>query len=76
MALFAIQLVRVVLTSLCAVQKDNMPAVLTLNMVYGIQEMLNVIIIRSVHFAFFLITITWIGHRTNNNLCAREIVLR
>ena len=54
MALFAIQLVRVVITSLWAVQQTNTPVVLLIapNFVYGIHEMLNVIM-RSVHLYFF-----------------------
>ena len=57
MALFAIQLDRVVPTSLWAVQQTDTPAILlmALNLVYGIQEMLNVII-RSVYFYFFCFT--------------------
>ena len=56
MALFAIQLVRVVFTSLWAVQQTNTPADLlvqvALSFVYAIHEMLNVIM-RSVHLYFF-----------------------
>ena len=80
MALFAIQLVRVVLISLSAVQTSVSIVDSALNLVIGIHEMLNVIII-SVYFYLFLvllITFTWLGHHTNNNLGARlnEIVLR
>ena len=55
MALFAIQLVRVVLTSLWAAQQTNTPVIssIVLNLFYGIHEMLNVIIIRSFLFYFF-----------------------
>ena len=54
MALFAIQLVRVVITSLFEVHEGPPPPSLTIafNFVVIIHEMLNVII-RSVHFYFF-----------------------
>ena len=53
MALFAIQLVRVVLSSLVARQEvDSDTLTSALKLVIGIHEMLNVIII-SVHFYFF-----------------------
>ena len=56
MALFAIQLVRVVLTSLLAtLEVETNFMVITLNLVIGIHEMLNVII-RSVHFYFLYFT--------------------
>ena len=52
MALFAIQLVRVVLTSMPAVQTDESSVYSALQIVISIHEMVNVII-RSVHFYFF-----------------------
>jgi hypothetical protein len=59
MALFAIQLVRVVLTSLIIVMDMESPAyanvAYTLDFVIGIHEMLNVIT-RSIHFYFFCFT--------------------
>ena len=62
MALFAIQLVRVLLSILPAVPEQ------TYNFIVATNEMFNVII-RSIHFYFFvlLITFTWLGHHTNNN---------
>ena len=81
MALFAIQLVRVVLYILI----PNIPGVsnnfqISSYLVMGIHQMFNVII-KSVHFYFFfvlLITFAWLGHRTNINFGAGqdEIVLR
>jgi hypothetical protein len=64
MVLFAIQLVRIVLTSL-----RDPPLNLEggLDIVIYIHQMLNVII-RSIHFYFFcLLTLAWLGHRTNSN---------
>ena len=53
MALFAVQLIRVVLGSLAAHSETETSGVnIALNLVIGIQEMVNVII-RSVHFYYF-----------------------
>ena len=67
MALFAIQLVRIVYSCLPL----QPPTLLTFNLIIGINQMFNVII-RFIHFYFFvlLITFTWPGHRTNNNFGA------
>ena len=72
MTLFAIQLVRIVLS--VVPWKDGMPA---LEIVIGIHQML-IVIIKSVPFLVLLKTFTWLGYRTNNNFCAGldEIVLR
>ena len=79
MALFAIQLVRVVLSNLLpGVQSAPYAA----NAVIGINQMFNVIILRSISFILsFVFTdnhSTWLGHRANNNFGAsfNEIVLR
>ena len=80
MALFAIQLVRIVLLCLplpVAVEPFYNPV---LNIVISINQMLNVIIIFcSFHF-FLLITLTcnWLGHHTNDNFGAgsNEVVLQ
>ena len=74
MALFAVQLVRVVLSYL-PMQLPN-----TVDLAIGINQMI-IVIITSVYFSTFfvsLITITWIGNRTDNNFGAglNEIVLR
>ena len=73
MALFAIQLIRLVLYAVTSVDQKY------LNFVIGVNQMFNVII-RSFHFYFFftlLITFTWLGHHTNNNFGAglNEIVI-
>jgi hypothetical protein len=71
MALFAIQVVRLVITLLPDL------ALVVLNVIIGINEMLNVIM--HIHFlSFLLITFTWLGHRTDDNFIAglNEIVLR
>ena len=70
MALFAIQLARVVLSCL----QLNLSTVLAFNLTIGINQMFNVIII-SVHFyKSLLITFTTrLGHRTNNNFGAGVI---
>jgi hypothetical protein len=75
MALFAIQLVRVVFTTLVAA-KTVSTAWIGMDFVIGIHEMLNVIII-STSFAS-LMTFTLLGHRANNNSSAdpNEVVLR
>ena len=81
MALFAIQLVHLVITILLLLEGSRTPLSLaiTLDLVAPAHLMLNVII-RSVHFYFFclLITFTCLGHGTNNNFGAglNEIVLR
>ena len=80
MALFAIQLVRILLTGLSLVAETSMiNLIIALNVVVAVHEMLNVII-RSVHFYLFFLLITfttWLGHCTNNNFGAglNEIVL-
>jgi hypothetical protein len=61
MALFAIQLVRVVLSILVLQIVQNgfagfAPPLVGLEFVIGIHEMLNVIIMRSIHFYFFCFT--------------------
>jgi hypothetical protein len=78
LALFAIQLVRLVFTYMPPVPDRPDLTQIALNFIIGINEMFNVII-RSVHFVFvLLITFTWLGHRTNNYFIAglNEIVLR
>ena len=82
MALFAIQLVRVVLAFI------SMPVVhwqepflgATIDIVIAINQMLNVIIINLFIYTLFflLIILTWLGHRTNDNFGAgsNEVVLR
>ena len=76
MALFAIQLVRVVL-SILSNQGNNFQ--ISSYLVMGIHQMFNVII-KSVHFYFYYFTdnITWLGHRNNINFGAGqdETVLR
>ena len=77
MALFAIQLVRLVLNNLPVSFAG--PAAVSGVLVVGINEMFNVIV--CVHFYFFYFTdngFTWLGHRTNNNFGAglNEIVFR
>jgi hypothetical protein len=60
MALFAIQLIRTVLSTMS-------PSFNAFFMLVGIHAMFNVII-RSVHFHFILLmALTWKGHHTNNN---------
>ena len=68
MALFATQLVRVTLIGLPT----------TIDLVIGINQMFNVIILRPVSFLLLLIIFTWPGNRTNYNFGAglNEIVLR
>ena len=74
MALFAIQLVRVVLGSI-SVPVELEPVFEAANdFVIAINQMLNVIIIISVLFYFFFSNnITWLGHRTNDNFGAGSI---
>ena len=74
MALFAIQLVRVVLGSI-SVPVELEPVFEAANdFVIAINQMLNVIIIISVlFFLFFANNITWLGHRTNDNFGAGSI---
>ena len=80
LALFAIQLLRLVITYMPSVPgRPELPQI-ALNFIIGIHEMFNVIT-RSVHFFFFCFTdynFTWLGHCTNNNFTAglNEIVLR
>ena len=73
MALFAVQLVRVVYSCV----PWQFPSYLTFNIITGINQMFNVII-RFIHFYVFvfLINFTWLGHRSNNNFGAglNEIV--
>ena len=74
MALFAVQLIRVVLSYL----PESLPN--TVDIVIGINQMVTVSI-RFVHFYTFVLSdkhFTWIGNRTNNNFGAslNEIVLR
>ena len=80
MALFAIQLVRVVLSILIDQGVLSHNSQNSLYLIVSIHQMFNVII-RSVHFCFFfvlLITFTCLGNCTNNNFGAslNEIVLR
>ena len=75
MALFAIQLVRVVLSCL-PLQEST---VLAFNMTIGINQMFNVIICLFISTSFvLLICFTWLGHRTNNNFGSglNEIIYR
>ena len=75
MALFAIQLVRVVLGVTTVGQEPSIvPAT---DCVIVINQMLNVIIL-FISTSVWLIALTWIGHRTNNNFGAgsNETVLR
>ena len=84
MVLFAIQQVRVVITSLIEARPGQTPPSLQVNIAFDIiaviHHMLNVII-RSIHFlllfVFLIISTTCLGHRTNNNFGAdlNEIVL-
>ena len=85
MALFAAHLVRIVVTILPeVVQNSTLASVATrldisFAFMVSFHQMLNVII-SSIHFYTFvlLITFTWLGHRTNNNIGAglNGIVLR
>ena len=80
MALFAIHLVRMVLTSLFITRPlSSEGIIIAFDLVVSFHQMLNVII-SFVHFNSFvlLITFTWLGHRTNNNIGAglNGIVLR
>ena len=75
MALFAIQLVRVVLSCL-PLQEST---VLAFNMTIGINQMFNVIICLFISTSFVLLMcFTWLGHRTNNNFGSglNEIIYR
>ena len=75
MALFAIQLVRVVLSGL-AKQTDALRVAIGMELAIGIHQMFNVIL-RS-FYPVLLKTLSWLGHRTNNNFgaCRNEVVLR
>ena len=80
MALFSIQLVRVVLAFI-PLQVDQKPFFqAAYDIVIAINQMLNVIIINLFIYTLFflLITFTWLGHRTNDNFGAgsNEVVLR
>jgi hypothetical protein len=77
MALFAVQLVRVVFSFLEAQHPGYYEPSYGMELVIGIQEMFNVIILRSVHSTTFvlLMTFTWLGHRANNNFGADPNVL-
>ena len=66
MALFAIQLVRVVLGVTTGQEPSIIPAT---DIVIVIHQMLNVIIL-FISTSVWLIAFTWIGHRTNNNFGA------
>ena len=74
MALYAIQLIRLVLSSLPVESAPNI-----LNFVVVINQMINVITDLFISTCFvLLITFTWLRYRTNINLGAglNEIVLR
>ena len=79
MALFAVQIVHVVLTPLQQ-RMGTSSLVFAVNFVIVIHEMLNVIIIsdHSTSFVLLIVTFTWLGHCTNNNVGTRrnEIFLR
>ena len=83
MALFAAHLARIVITMLEMQSFINFTAVIGLDfaftLIVSFHQMLNVII-NSVRIYSFvlLITVTWLGHRTNNNIGAslNGIVLR
>jgi hypothetical protein len=79
MALFAIQLVRVVLYNITVpVQSEEFQVFATIYNIFIVtNEVFNVIIRYSFSFVL-LITFTWLGHHTNNNFSAglNEIVLR
>ena len=81
MALFTIQLVRVVLLFIPEANGRQQTIFIAKDFAIIINQMLNVIIIksRSVYFDLFclLISFTWLGHRTNDNFGAgsNEIVL-
>ena len=82
MTLFAIQLARVVLgfAPMPVEQEPQDFFIAASDTVININQMLNVIIIRSIHFYFFcfLITFTCPGHCTNDNFSAGfiKVVLR
>ena len=75
MALFATHLARIVITILMVMQSafsaTSINLAYTFPYIVSFHRMLNVII-NSVHFYSFclLITFTWLGHRTNNNIGA------
>jgi hypothetical protein len=80
MALFAIQLARVVLTSLAmqTTSTEFTGPVVRMELLIGIHEMFNV---RSIHSTYFCFTdnISWLlGHHANHNFGAdsNEVVLR
>ena len=80
MALFAIQLVRVgLLIPPVQLQPVLIVPDSVVNLIIGINEVLNVIINLFITTSFvLLIAFTWLGHHTNNNFGAglNEIVLR
>ena len=77
MALFAAHLARIVITILLETEMQNYNLATYSNFkiafpfIVSFHQMLNVII-SSVHFYSFvlLISFTWLGHRTNNNIGA------
>ena len=77
MALFAIQLVRVVLGVAPWSAGQESSIIPSSDCVIVIHQMLNVIIL-FISTSVWLIEFTWIGHRTNNNFGAgsNETVLR
>jgi hypothetical protein len=76
MALFAIQLIRVVLS--CLHFTPTQSTCLAFNLTIGINQMFNVIINICSFLQVLLMTFTWLGHRTNINFGAdnNEIVRR
>ena len=79
MALFAMQLVRVVLAFLPVPVQQEAPFQAASNFVVVINQMLNVIVIISTYFFFFLlITFTWLGNCTNDNFgsSSNEVIFR
>ena len=75
MALFAAHLARILVTILLEMQNYTFATYSNLDIAFPLivsfHQMLNVII-SSVHFYSFvlLISFTWLGHRTNNNIGA------
>ena len=69
MALFAIQLIRVVIGNLAVVEwSEGVPSAYI--QVVGIHEMFNVIYKICYVISILLITFTWLGNRTNNDFAA------
>ena len=78
MAMFVIQMVRVAL-SICHIETSSAEISNARNFFIAIHQMINVIKICSFPIFFcFLITFSWLGHRTNNNFSPGldEFVLR